>query len=273
MEAELWYMLFVVAKARGAKTYLINARINTRSYHKYLRFRWFYTQIFKHIDVVLAQSNEDKTRLESLGATNVKVAGNIKLATHIAPTQNYDKPHALTLTAGSTHEGEERVILEAFHALEESDKKLLIVPRHPERFESVSQEVETFAQAHGYSASRFSQNKHLDTQIVVIDVMGELINLYAISDIVILGGGFNPKGGHNPLEPATFGVKLISGDQIFNQKALFELVENYQLCDDTSLTETLKNHKEIQPSSINGELDLEVYNEALKEFITPLSKK
>ena len=80
MEAELWFMLFLFAKRKGAKTFLINARISDKSYDSYKRFSFFYKRIFKNIDKVFAQSNIDKKRLEELGATNVEVLGNIKLA-------------------------------------------------------------------------------------------------------------------------------------------------------------------------------------------------
>jgi len=81
MEAEFWYLLFVLAQKRGAKTLLINARMSDRSFPKYQRIGWLYRQIFKHIDEVYAQTSKDKERLESLGAKNVVVTGNIKLST------------------------------------------------------------------------------------------------------------------------------------------------------------------------------------------------
>ena len=269
LEAELWYMLFVVAKAKGAKTYLINARINTKSYNKYLKFRWFYLQIFKNIDTVLAQSEDDKQRLQTLGAKNVIVAGNIKLATKIKPNIFYQKPQGLIITAGSTHDGEEEIILRAFDSLLDN-KKLFIVPRHPQRFEQVNKIIKNFIKDKNYTYSKFKDKDAFDSDIILVDVMGELINIYQISDIVILGGGFKPMGGHNPLEPATFGVKLISGDKIFNQKSLFNLIDNYVLTNNNNLTNTLLNHANILPSFINTNINLDIYNNELKEFINPI---
>ncbi|WP_457596947.1 glycosyltransferase N-terminal domain-containing protein, partial [Hydrogenimonas sp.] len=114
MEAELWFLLFYLAKARGAKTFLINARISERSFPRYLRFRWLYRRIFAQVDTVFAQSEADKARLEALGARRVEVTGNIKLAQKPEVSRRYQKPPSLVVTAASTHEGEEPGILEAF---------------------------------------------------------------------------------------------------------------------------------------------------------------
>ena len=95
-----------MAKKRCQKTLLINARISDRSYPKYIKFRWFYRHLFKYIDVVLAQSETDKKRLIDLGATNVKVAGNIKSVVNYQITKKYQKPNKELIVAGSTHQGE-----------------------------------------------------------------------------------------------------------------------------------------------------------------------
>ncbi len=107
-------MLFRSYKKLGAKTVLINARVSTRSYPKYLRFRWFYRRVFENIDMVFAQSQDDAKRLKELGAMRVEVTGNIKFAKEIRVTKNFPKNFNLVVTAGSTHDGEEELILDAF---------------------------------------------------------------------------------------------------------------------------------------------------------------
>ncbi|MDQ7086095.1 MAG: glycosyltransferase N-terminal domain-containing protein [Sulfurovum sp.] len=114
MEAEFWYLLFVLAQKRGAKTLLINARLSDRSYPKYKRMAWLYRHIFKHIDEVYAQTTLDKERLESLGAKHVRVTGNIKLSRLAKVSEVLDKPKGLIVCGASTHEGEESLILDAF---------------------------------------------------------------------------------------------------------------------------------------------------------------
>lgn len=247
MEAELWYMLFLVAASKGTKTLLINARVSDRSYDSYKRFSWLYSRIFKHIDKVFAQSEIDKERLEELGAKNVEVVGNIKLSQMPKVTKRYEKPDCFTVTAGSTHENEEKLILDAYNS---DMEKLIVVPRHPERFDKVHELLESFAKEKGLSYHRFSKREDFDSQIVLADVMGELNNIFAISDAVILGGAFEKIGGHNPVEPAFFNCALISGVHYFNQKPLFECVNEYTIVENSELKEVMKDVKKLKPSSL-----------------------
>lgn len=252
-EAEIWKMLFFVAKARNAHTMLINARISERSLKNYLRLKWFYQSVFKTIDHVLAQSYLDKSRLEMIGARNVEVFGNLKVLNSPKVSKSYAKPPAFVVMGASTHRGEEKLILQAFMSLKKimPDALLLIAPRHPERFSDVYQ----FLSQGSLRIAKFSQ-KGLEAvesegaEVILIDVLGELVNLYAISDVVILGGAFAKVGGHNPLEPAFFHTKLISGEYIFNQHALFECVKNAYIIPPENLKETLLNHKNLSQSSI-----------------------
>lgn len=236
MEAELWYMLFLCAKSKGTKTFLINARISDKSYASYKRFSFFYKKIFKHIDKVFAQSELDKERLEELGAANVEVIGNIKLAQLPTVKNNFVKPNACVITAGSTHEKEEELILDAY---KKEHGKLIIVPRHPERFDKVDSLIKEFIKDKNISYQRYSKKEDFESDIILVDKMGILNDIFSISDVVILGGAFEKIGGHNPIEPAYFGCKIISGKNIFNQKPLFECVSNYYLIDNENLGDYL----------------------------------
>ncbi|BAF71322.1 3-deoxy-D-manno-octulosonic-acid transferase [Sulfurovum sp. NBC37-1] len=258
MEAEFWYLLFALAKRKGAKTLLINARMSDRSFPKYQKMAWLYRQIFKHIDEVYAQTSQDKERLESLGANNVTVTGNIKLSKLPSPTKQLKKPEGLLLCGASTHEGEEALVLAAYHALkkQEGSVRLLLVPRHPERFDKVTQMAEAFTEAHGLSMQRYSQNEAIESDIVVVDMLGELVNLYAISDIVILGGAFEPIGGHNASEAAQFRCKIISGKYYFNQKDIFEAVEGIAVVEASNLSKRLLQHALLKPAKIKVRTDI-----------------
>jgi len=247
-------MLFLCAKSKGTKTFLINARISDKSYASYKRFSFFYKKIFKHIDKVFAQSELDKERLEELGAANVEVIGNIKLAQLPKVKNNFVKPDACVITAGSTHEKEEELILNSY---DRKYGKLVIVPRHPERFEKVAKLIEEYSKKNSLTFHRFSQKEDFTSDIILVDKLGELNNIYAISDIVILGGAFANVGGHNPVEPAYFGCKLISGKRIFNQKSLFECVKNYKLIEDNELKEALENAQDLEKSSLVQEGDIQ----------------
>ncbi len=263
-EAELWYMLFFVAKQKGAKTILMNARISDRSYKSYKRFKFFYKKIFANIDEVFTQSQKDKSRLEELGARDVKVCGNIKAYGKIEPTKIYQKPdNKLILTLASTHDKEEKLLLENLKIRD--DMRVIVVPRHPERFDEVSKYLKEYCNKNRLSFSRFSQNKDFKSDVILLDQMGELVNIYAISDIVLLGGSFVDNiGGHNPLEPATFGCKIISGKYYFNQKALYELVENIMIIDPLDLPHALSI---VKNSKANLFVDMKPILEAIKSVV------
>ncbi len=269
MEAEFWYLLFALAKRRGAKTVLINARMSDRSYPKYLRMAWLYRAIFGAIDEVYAQTPLDKERLESLGATNVTVTGNIKLAQLPAVTKVWQKPSGLLVCAASTHEGEEGVILKAFVALKADyhDAHLLVVPRHPERFDRVAVQIGEFADRHGFSHARYTHSGEIASDIVLVDLLGELVNLYAISDVVILGGAFVPVGGHNAAEAAQFGCRILSGPHYFNQRDIFEAVEGIEIVEERALAERLVAYASIAPATIKYQSDIGSIMESLKDVL------
>jgi 3-deoxy-D-manno-octulosonic-acid transferase len=265
LEAEFWYLLFRLARTRGARVIALNARISDRSFPKYYRMRWFYRILLSQCDRIFAQSNEDMARFIALGATNVEVVGNIKLAQKIATSKAYAKPEGLLIVAASTHEGEEEGIIQGFIAYRKYNPsaKLLVVPRHPERFAKVGELIERSAPA--LSFSRWSESQSMESDIILVDAMGELNNLYAISDIAILGGAFAPIGGHNPLEPAHFGCKIITGEQIFLQRELFKYVSHVQFVGLEHITEALIDAQEIPPSQVNGSVDLQKILDYLTE--------
>jgi len=259
MEAEFWYLLFALAKSRGAKTLLINARMSNRSFHKYQRMAWLYRKIFFYIDEVYAQSQIDKERLEQLGAKNIHVIGNIKLADIAPARKTLSKPKALLVCAASTHEGEEQLILDAFVKLkeEEPEARLIVVPRHPERFSKVSSLAEACAKEHHYRWHNYSENEALNSDIIVVDVLGELVNIYAISDIVILGGAFAKVGGHNAAEAAQFGCKIISGEHYFNQRDIFSMIEGIAVVTEHNLARRLQQHALLKPTKIMQRTDIQ----------------
>lgn len=268
LEAEFWYMLFVTAFARGSKIILLNARISDKSVKKYLQFSWFYKRILAYVDVVYAQSEVDKNRFLALGAKQIEVVGNIKLAGEIKHTKEYEKPAEELIVAGSTHEGEEKSILVAFieYKKEHKDAKLVVVPRHPERFEAVWMLIQEAAEHNNLTLSRFSEHNALQSDMLLVDAMGELNNFYNIADIAILGGAFKADvGGHNPLEPAYFGCKIITGKHFFHQKELFRYVHHVQYVEHDEIFAALKAAKELPPSMVEEKIDLDKVIEKIKK--------
>jgi len=267
LEAEFWYMLFSVMRAKGARVILLNARISEKSAKKYLQFAWFYKKMLQHVDIIYAQSEEDKNRFLALGAKNIEVVGNIKLAGEIRKTKEYEKPSGEVIVAGSTHETEEESVLKAFvEYRKQVNAKLIVVPRHPERFDGVYELMKQYASIHKFSLSRFSQNENFEADMILIDAMGELNNIYAISDIAIVGGAFKEKvGGHNPLEPANFGCKIITGKHFHDQRELYKYVHHVQYVERDEIHKALIASKDLPPSMVEETINLETVINKIKE--------
>ena len=238
-EAELWLGLVFWAKFKGSRVILINARISDRSYKSYLKFGFFYRYLFKFIDKIYAQSDLDKQRLQRLGAKNIVVSGNIKSAFLPSPSKIYAKPKERVIVLASTHAGEEELILRELNF--SANDKLILVPRHPERFDDAGEILAKFAVKNGLSFAKFSETKNFNAQCVLVDAMGELVNIYKFSDVVVLGGSFVPNvGGHNPIEAAQFENAVISGEFIFNQKALYGAVDGIKFAKADEISSLLK---------------------------------
>ena len=257
-EAELWYLLFAISRRKGARTFLINARISERSFPRYRRFRWLYEKIFSQIDRVFAQSAEDRERLEVLGAKNVTVSGNIKFSIEPEVTRSIPHPGGKVICGASTHETEEEIVLEAFIKLrdEKDDCRLVIVPRHPERFTSVASLCKKYAQENDLEFSLFSEAENFESDITMVDMMGELVNCYAVSDMVILGGAFCDAGGHNAAEAAYFGMPIVSGRNYHNQKELFSRIEGIIICQSEELGDILLEIDSLPKTKIVGGGDM-----------------
>ncbi|MCF6201690.1 MAG: 3-deoxy-D-manno-octulosonic acid transferase, partial [Hydrogenimonas sp.] len=129
--------------------------------------------------------------------------------------------------------------------------------RHPERFLKVYENIKRRAAREGVKTSLWSETENFEADIVVVDVMGELVNFYAVSDIVILGGAFAPVGGHNPAEVVPFGCKLISGKEIFNQQAMFQEVEGAIFCDSQKIDEALERAQRSEPVKLRKSVCLD----------------
>ena len=258
LEAEFWYLLFAVARAKGAKVVLLNARMTERSFPKYMKLRWLYVQMFKRVDKIFCQSDADKKRFEALGASNIEVVGNIKLAQKIVSTKQYKKPSCEVIVAASTHADEEELIVDAFlEYKKERHTKLVVVPRHPERFEAVYALLQEMKDE-WITLSRWSEQQDFEADVILVDAMGELNNIYAISDIAIIGGGFREDvGGHNPLEPAHFGCKIITGEHAFMQQELFKYVHNVQEVKNDAILEALNKAERMESSYVDEKIDLE----------------
>lgn len=233
METEMWPNLF---RQCAAPIINANARISDRAFKKYQKIRFVMEDVLQEVDEVAAQSELDAKRFQALGARHVSVMGNIKYdlpdpadaikhAAALSTTWN----KRLIITAGSTHAGEDNLLLEAYQKLKPRypDLLLILVPRHPERFNAVYD----LCLKMGLSCARRSQNAPLKQEdIFLVDAMGELKTFYALSDIVFVGGSLITIGGHNILEAAILGKPIFVGPYMQNaRKVVEEFLENKAL--------------------------------------------
>lgn len=248
LETELWPGILSKCYQRQIPVVLANARISNRSYPRYLKTRWFWKKLMGYFEMIYVQSKKDYLRFLSLGAhdSQLEIAGNLKFqslpasSTRLQFWQEFKKTwgNKKIIVAGSTHPGEEKAILSIWRALHKAlpNTVLCLVPRHPERFDEVCALIE------GHSGQRFSAyDANLACDILLIDVMGELSTLYAIADCAFVGGSLVPIGGHNVLEPLTFGVPVIVGPHTFNQHDLIAILKEHQAMVEVHSAKDLKD--------------------------------
>ena len=236
LETEIWPNFLRALQARGIPAMIANGRISDRSFRRYRLVRPFMRRILAGIAVFAMQSAEDARRIIALGASpeRVVVTGNLKsdaVANEPGAEQLWRRLMGLTggepvWIAGSTHRGEEELLLEAFLGLKRRHPSLVLViaPRHPERVP----EVERLIRARGLtSVRRTGLPSARDTNaVIVLDTVGELPQLYQLSEVVFVGGSLVPLGGHNMLEPALRRKPVVFGPHTTNFREGAELLVN-----------------------------------------------
>jgi 3-deoxy-D-manno-octulosonic-acid transferase len=221
LETELWPRLLEECKANGVPVVLANARLSERSARRYARFPAFARWALSSLAGIAAQTEADAQRFKSLGTADVAVTGNVKFDQEV-PAGNAERAAQLrelfgrdrpVWVAGSTREGEEALLLDAFAAAP-AEVLLVIVPRHPQRFD----EVAALAAARGLACHRRSSGTAVpaDARVVVGDTMGEMLAYYAACDLVLMGGSFLEYGSQNLIEACAAGRPVIFGRHTYN---------------------------------------------------------
>lgn len=223
LETEIWPNLLAECRVRGIPVFLVNARLSERSAAGYARVAGLAREALGHLAGVAAQTAQDALRLEALGAREVAVTGNIKF--DLAVPQDMEAQAAALrslfgtgrriLVAGSTRNGEEALLVDAIEAAGlPADILVVIVPRHPQRFE----EVAALLESRGGPVTRRSHSRPVPSQAryALGDSMGEMLAYYAAADVVFVGGSLKPFGGQNLIEPCAVGRPVIFGPHTFN---------------------------------------------------------
>jgi len=219
-ETEIWPNLTVGLARAKVPIILVNGRISSGSFRGYQIIRPFLRGVLRKFNLFCMQTTGDAQRIIELGAQKdkVKVTGNMKF-----DIGSSDAGHSLELglkeneqlfIAGSTHRGEEKIVLEVYKELIKShpNLRLLIAPRHIER----TKEIETLISKLGFYSQRISRLEKGLRTVFILDTIGQLKNLYSLADIVFVGGSLIAHGGQNPIEPAVFGKAIIFGPHMFN---------------------------------------------------------
>ncbi len=246
METELWPNMISLTRERNVPVFLVNARLSERSAQGYERLRSFAETILNRITWIAAQAEDDAQRFLRLGARpeTVTVTGSVKYDVaitdelRVAATAMREELGARPVwIAASTHVGEDQQILKCHQQIlqKHPDALLILVPRHPERFTSVARLV---AEQGLTCVCRSQQQSPAGAQVYLGDTMGELLMLYGSSDMAFVGGSLIERGGHNPLEPAAWGIPVLAGPHVFNFEAIYaQLAKSKGLFRVTSGTE------------------------------------
>lgn len=252
-EVEIWPNLLYQCERRGIPTVLINGRLTAKSYGKFSRFPDLFVASFRRFNRIIAQGDRDLFHFQQLGVSSESLYRRPNLKYHNLSQQQsiglsaksqaprfcdlleqHQAAQHPVMIAASTHDGEERLLLQLFKALRNRFPRLtlLVIPRHPERFELVYRLISAQESMSTYKVHRFSDDFSSCTElpdITLIDSMGILSSLYHAGQLVCLGASWINKGGHNPLEPLSAGCRLIMGPYVSNNQEIVDDLLDRQL--------------------------------------------
>ncbi len=229
LETEIWPNLYRESARAGAAVLIVNARISDRAYPRYKRFRAFFKPALSFARAILAQSDQDVRRFESLGARPVQVAGNLKydldppraIAPEILQFIQSVRPQKIWIAASTMTDGvidEDDAVIAAIP--DRRDLLVILAPRKPERFDLVAQKLRAACIQFARRSQAFEDTVTRLPAVLLLDSIGELAALFQIADVVFMGGTLADRGGHNVLEPAFFGKPVIVGPHMENFAAI-----------------------------------------------------
>jgi 3-deoxy-D-manno-octulosonic-acid transferase len=256
VETELWPNLLTACRQNAIPVAVVNGRISDRSLPRYMRLRRLWKGILSGVSIFLAQSQEDVKRLKAIGAPagRVSFAGNLKFDVRSAEPAPITKTlreklpaGTRVLVCGSTLEGEEEILLDAFHQLLKTipDCVMILAPRHPERFARVIQLMKNRKEMCVRRSNWMKRPVKIKPgTVILLDSIGELASVYALASVAFVGGSLVPAGGHNPLEPAQFAVPVVMGNHYANFRAIIDTLlqaEALKLATTETLVPMLEN--------------------------------
>ena len=241
METEIWPNFSREATRRGIPLLLANGRISDRSFRRYLKFSWFFRPALRCFSAICMQSDVGSERITAIGANPeiTIVTGNLKndIPSHQVGEEErrqlraqYSIPgESCVLTAGSTRDGEEQYVVSTYKELsaEVGNLFLVLVPRHPARAAEITALLENAGLRYQKRTALSNDRPLRHGEVLLVDTVGEMMNLYALADLAFVGGSLAPLGGHNLLEPASVGVPCVFGPHMANFREIEALVLQY----------------------------------------------
>jgi len=263
-ETELWPVFSSSCKKRGIKLYCINGRMSDSTYSIYKKFGFFFKYVLSKYTKILTQSEIDMNKLLSIGAPKDRTSVMKNLKFDVKPsneTVDIGQDGYRVIIAGSTHKGEDEIILQIFKEKRNKydDIKLLLVPRHTTRLPQIKELLKSMNLKSGY---RSQGDSFKDYDIIILDTMGELGKMYSMCSFAFIGGSFNKTGGHNPLEATVYGKPTITGPSIHNFRDIYWLLSR------STAGKIVKTPKELGEYIEKLLSDTDFYNQACKDCET-----
>ena len=257
IESDIWPNMLNKIRDKNINCLYLNARISPNSFKKWKNAKNFYKNSLKNFNKIFAQSTDDKKRIHELTNLQIDYIGNLKLAkSKLNSVTNKEQSNIIMIA--STHSNEEIEIIKSIKkTIREFNLKIYLAPRHPERINTIKHELNK----EGFSSILESKKEYEENNIVIIDSFGKLDQYFKISDLVILGGSFLKNiGGHNPIEPASYGCAIISGNYVDNWTNIYEDMVKANSCIivnkfediDIKMKELLNNNLEIKKIQANA---------------------
>ncbi len=276
VETEFWPNMLAECRRAAIPVAVVNGRVSDRSLPRYLRLRGLWKRILASVSIVLAQSEEDVKRLKAIGAPADRVffSGNLKFDVRSAEpaaitTTLREKlvPGTKVLVCGSTLEGEEEILLDAFHQLRKTIPEcvMILAPRHTERFGRVAQLLKNRNEQSIRRSNWMKKPAKIKAgTVILLDSIGELASVYALASVAFVGGSLFPGWGHNPLEPAQFAVPIVMGTYYPNFRAIIDTLvdaEAVKLATTETLVPIIENLlTDEEAANILGVRALEVFH-------------
>ncbi len=227
IESDIWPNMLKVIRDKKINCFYINARVSPKSFYKWKYFKSLYSTTLSTFSIILAQSPNDLNRIKILSDSKVEYIGNLKLSNNQKSKIEIKNKKIFSIMIVSSHEYEEEKILNVIKNIIKNKKiKICIAPRHPKRMH----EIVKILKKYNFSYSLDSEQNSFKKDITIIDGFGNLDTYFQSSEIVILGGSFVSKGGHNPIEPAKYGCALISGNFVYNWENIYQEMVQEKAC-------------------------------------------